>query len=204
MYNAGVTGNEGCTSYYCWYRTYEVYIWYKRNITVIQGDSAIGKTTLIDYFSLFTLRGEKSGVRVESDVKCVVFSGSSDLWKNVLDGINSSIVFIDEDYDFIFTKQFAEYIKDSSNYYVLITWRPLYYLPYSINEIYGIRTSRKYHFPEKVYQELYPIYDKDVLDHPEDYIKNSEYYSWERFFTMLLEKATSQDEYKKYKQEWYH
>ena len=134
----------------------------KRNITVIQGDSATGKTTLIEYLSLYAMRGEKSGVRVESDVRCVVFNGNSDLWKVILDGINNSIVFIDENYDFVFTKQFAEYIKNTDNYYVFITRRPLYNLPYSINEIYGIRTSGKYHFPEKVYQELYPLYDKGL------------------------------------------
>jgi hypothetical protein len=42
---------------------------------------------------------------------------------------------------------------------VLITREPLPELPYSIQEIYGIRTTGKYHFPEKIYYEFYPIYD---------------------------------------------
>ena len=73
-------------------------------------------------------------------------------------GCANTIVFIDEDYSFVFTEEFASVIKNTSNYYVLITRQPLYNLPYSVNEIYGIRTTGKYHFPEKIYNELYPIY----------------------------------------------
>ena len=65
----------------------------------------------------------------------------------------------DEDYSFIYSKDFAELIQKSSNYYVLITRQPLYNLPYSIQEIYGIRTTGKYHYPEKIYHEFYQIYD---------------------------------------------
>lgn len=49
-------------------------------------------------------------------------------------------------------------MKRSTNYFVIITRKPIKTLPYSINEIYGIRTSGKYHFPDKVYNEFYPIY----------------------------------------------
>ena len=40
--------------------------------------------------------------------------------------------------------------------------RPLFNLPYSIEEVYGIRTIGKYHFPEKVYHEFYHIYGKEI------------------------------------------
>ena len=33
-------------------------------------------------------------------------------------------------------------------------------MPYSTKEVYGIRTSGKYHFPEQVYHEFYPIIDE--------------------------------------------
>ena len=45
----------------------------RRNITVIQGNSATGKTTLIELLSQFALRGKRSGIRVESDVPCLNF-----------------------------------------------------------------------------------------------------------------------------------
>ena len=37
-----------------------------------------------------------------------------------------------------------------------------------------------------------------ILEHPEKYIESSEYFSWERYFTGVLESATSEDEYKRY------
>ena len=61
-------------------------------------------------------------------------------------------------YSFIYTKEFAAYLAASDNYYVFMTRKPLYALPYSTQEIYGIRTSGKFHFPEQVYHEFYPIY----------------------------------------------
>ena len=88
----------------------------------------------------------------------VVFSGDERLWKSFFEETRGSIIFIDEDYEFVFSTDFAERIRESDNYYVIISRRPLYNLPYSVQEIYGIRTSGKYHFPEKVYQEFYPIH----------------------------------------------
>ena len=130
----------------------------KRNITIIQGDSATGKTTLIDLLSDYQNGKENSPVRIESDVPCEVFAGAGDRWRAVLELITDSIVFIDEENHFIRQKEFAETVRNSTNYYVLITREALPALPYSIHEIYGIRTSGKYHFPEKVYHEFYPIY----------------------------------------------
>ena len=134
--------------------TFEV----KRNITIIQGDSASGKTTLVDLIRTYGRYKEESGISMVSDVPCVAFSGDGDNWKPVLDAYKDSIVFFDEDYSFIFSEDFAAKVKGSSNYYVLITRQPLKNLPYSINEIYGIRRTGKYHFPEKIYHEFYPIY----------------------------------------------
>ncbi len=138
----------------------------RRNITVILGDSATGKTTLVDYLNLYALNGEGSGVRLQSDVPCVVFTGSQMYWKPVLESIKKSIVFIDEDYSFITSKDFAETVRCSDNYFVLITREPLYNLPYSTKEVFGIRTSGRFHFPEKVYHEFYPIYADTPAAYP--------------------------------------
>lgn len=135
----------------------------RRSITVIQGDSATGKTTLIDILNEYSNKGSGRGIRVQTDVPCYVYVGAEERWEYELNAIKGNIVFIDEDYRFIHTKEFADFIQGTDNYYVLITRKPLYYLPYSINEIYGIKTSGKYHFPEQVYHEFYPIFN-DVYD----------------------------------------
>ena len=135
----------------------------RRNITVILGDSATGKTTLVEFLNMYSQRGHGSGVSVSSDVPCIVFTAMQGLWQTALKEIRHSIVFIDEGQSFIFSKEFAELVQASDNYYVLISRRPLHNIPYSTKEIYGIRTSGKYHFPEKVYQEFYPIYEDDAM-----------------------------------------
>ena len=139
----------------------------RRNITVIQGDSATGKTTLVDLIRDYGQNHSASPVRITSDVPCEVVQAPEGRWKELLRTISDTIVFLDEDQHFIRTKEFADVILGSSNYYVLITRESLPNLPYSIQEIYGIRTSGKYHFPEKIYHEFYPIYgayQEDVSD----------------------------------------
>ena len=130
----------------------------RRNITIIQGDSATGKTTLIDLLRDHARRGDSGGVRIQSDVRCVVYSGDPSQWTVLLSAVQNSIVFFDEDSEFINTEEFASFIQATDNYYVFITRRNLWTLPYSIHEIYGIRTSGKYHFPDQIYHEFYPIY----------------------------------------------
>ena len=156
----------------------------KRNITVIQGDSASGKTTLLDLLGTHSRFGKESGISLQSDVPCVVFGGDAGLWKTILEAYQDSIVFIDEDYQFIYSKDFAELVQASSNYFVLITRQPLYNLPYSVQEIYGIRTTGKYHYPEQVYHEFYRIYndsnealDKEVLLLVEDSKSGYQFFS---------------------------
>ena len=130
----------------------------RRNITIIQGDSATGKTALIELLSDYKRRGPGQGITVTSDVPVYVYTGDGSNWKYELDGVKGSLVFIDEDYSFVFTKEFAGFLAGSDNYYIFITRKPLYELPYSTQEIYGIRTSGKYHFPEQIYHEFYPLY----------------------------------------------
>ena len=135
----------------------------KRNITVILGESATGKTTLIDLLNESGRRKRSGAVRIQSDVPCAVYLAGEDNWEYELRGLSGNIVFFDEDYRFIFTKEFAKFVSTADNYFVFITRKPLKNLPYSINEIYGIRTTGKYHFPEQVYQEFYPIYREDIV-----------------------------------------
>lgn len=136
----------------------------RRNITVIKGNSATGKTTLVGLLQAYAVNGRKSGVRLNSDVPCFVYSGDMNSWEYVLAGYHGGIIFIDEDCSFMLSTDFARFIQHTDNYYVLITRRDLVNLPYSINEIYGIRTTGKYHFPQKIYNEFYHIYSEEYDD----------------------------------------
>ena len=135
----------------------------KRNITIIQGDSATGKTTLINMLRQVENLGDSSGIDVISDVPCRILEGRN--WKILLENMAGNIIFIDEDNEFINTEEFAEAVRGSDNYFVLITRENLYNLPYSVEEIYGLRSSGKYQNTKRVYQQMYQIYS-NIQDVP--------------------------------------
>ena len=109
----------------------------KRNITVIRGDSATGKTTLVDMIQEHINNPSGSPVELACDKACYVLSGI--LWKEQLSGIQDSIVFIDEGNEFVKSDDFAREIRSTDNYYVIVSREGLPSLPYSVEEIYGIR-----------------------------------------------------------------
>lgn len=113
-----------------------------RNLTVLRGDSATGKTTLVEMIREYYENGIDSGIRLQCDKECTVLSGRG--WKSELSEMNDSIVFIDEGNEFVFTDEFAEYIRDTDNYYIIVTRESIPSLPYSVEEIYGIKNSGKY------------------------------------------------------------
>ena len=76
------------------------------------------------------------------------------LWKEQLAGITDSIVFIDEGNTFVKAEEFAGVIQNTDNYYVIVSRESLPALPYSVEEIYGIRTSGKYGTLKQIYHCL--------------------------------------------------
>ena len=129
----------------------------KRNITVLKGDSATGKTTLVEMIREYNEQGEDSGVELYCDVSCRVLSGN--LWKEQLAGCDNALVFIDEGNKFVKSKEFAEAVRFSNNYYIIVTRENLETLPFSADEIYGIRSTGKYGGLTPVYHQFYRIYD---------------------------------------------
>lgn len=129
----------------------------RRNITIIKGDSATGKTTLVDMVREYFENGEQSGVSLQCDKTCIVLEGRQ--WKVLIENIHDSIVFIDEGNLFITTDEFSSAVKKSDNYYVIVTREGLPNLPYSVDEIYGIKSSGKYGTLQQTYQEFYRIYE---------------------------------------------
>ena len=120
-----------------------------RNITVIRGDSGTGKTSLYDMIAEYTRLGKESGVNIECKKNCVALTDTN--WESQLKGFKNSIVFIDEGFKEINSPKFAKLIKNSDNYYVIFNRENLYELPYSVEEIYQIKTSGKLHTLKKIY-----------------------------------------------------
>ncbi|MGX8703666.1 MAG: translation initiation factor 2 [bacterium] len=138
---------------------------FTRNLTIIQGDSATGKTTLVDMIQEYLLNGSDTGISLVCDCPCRVVAGNT--WKEQLSGIENSLVFIDEGNRFVASTEFAEMVRNSDNYYVIVTREALDNLPYSVTEIYGIKSSGKFGSLEPVYHEMYRIYGNQPLSDSE-------------------------------------
>lgn len=123
----------------------------RRNITVVRGDSGTGKTTLFEMVADHARLGEQSGVNVQCERPCVALTDSD--WRNQLAGFANSIVFIDEGLRDLLTDDFARAVRGSCNYFVIITRADLPALPYSVNEVYRIKASGKYHSFVSAYSE---------------------------------------------------
>lgn len=135
-----------------------------RNITIIRGDSATGKSTLVEMIRQFGLNGAASGVTISCRKECTVLAGLR--WQNEIREIKDSIVFLDEGFPFVSGNEFAEAIQHSDNYYVIATRETLFNLPYSIKEIYGLKNvtrKSKYQEYDRIYSEFYPLYNEKVV-----------------------------------------
>lgn len=164
----------------------------RRNLTILQGKSATGKSTLIDLIAQYEELGESSGVVINCDVPCRVLSGRN--WERDLESIENSIVFIDEDNAFMKTHEFAHAARHSSNYYVLVAREALPQLPYSVGEIYGLknttRASSKYPAYSRVHTSVYRIFGSLAFDgvRPEVVIVEDSNSGYE-FYRALCEKS---------------
>lgn len=129
----------------------------KRNLTIIRGDSGSGKTTLINMIDLLTTRGASSGIEISCQKGCRTLPIAD--WQIILPLLHDQIIFLDEDSVFFKTEEFARAVRSSDNYFVIVTREDLPNLPYSVDEIYGIHASGKYHDLKRTYNEFYRIYE---------------------------------------------
>ena len=136
----------------------------RRNLTILRGDSATGKSTLIDLIAQYVRDGKNSGVVLRCDKPCIVLT--SDLWEIRLSAIKDSIVFIDEDNSFAATYEFAEKAKNSDNYYVIVMRESLPQLPYSVDEIYTLKNRTKgYGQIKRLYTSFQHIYERSSYEY---------------------------------------
>lgn len=90
-------------------------------ITIICGGSGTGKTTLCN---LITRKSNKQGAYIDFTVTngypCRHLTNEM-CEAGMLKTINNSIVFFDEDCDYVFSSDFAESLAGTTNYFVIIT-----------------------------------------------------------------------------------
>ncbi|MBO6129370.1 MAG: translation initiation factor 2 [Pseudobutyrivibrio sp.] len=142
----------------------------KRNITVLRGDSASGKSELIRLLSVYNANPESSGITLISEKACNVLTEEN--WKLFIESYQERIFFIDEGNSFLNTTEFASAVKSADHYFVIISRERLPQLPYSIEEIYGLRegdAAGKYRNATQIYNEMYQLYTNHFgnIENPE-------------------------------------
>lgn len=141
----------------------------KRNITVLRGDSASGKSELIRLLGNYNANPESSGITLICEKTCSVLTEEN--WRLFIDSYEERIFFIDEGNMFLKSKEFADAVKYANHYFVIISRERLPQLPYSIEEIYGLREgddAGKYRNTTQIYNEMYKLYSNHIgiIDNP--------------------------------------
>lgn len=84
----------------------------KRKFTILRGSSATGKTCLCNMLM-------RTSTVKECDVQLFVLPSSN--WEVILKNISNQIIFVDEDFPYMTSHEFATAMFNSDNYFVLIT-----------------------------------------------------------------------------------
>lgn len=155
----------------------------ERNVTVITGDSGTGKTKLINMVRDYSELGKSSGVTLRCDKTCIVLEGRN--WEQVLDDTHNSVVFVEESTRFLTSQAFAQAMKKSDNYYVLVTREPLPQIPYSIDCIKQIIKNNSKPKLDSIYKN---IGIKDISEFPYDIVITEDSKSGFQLFTKATEK----------------
>ena len=134
--------------------------------------------------------GRESGFTVSSDASYFVYLRKEvgRDWKDALFPLKNTIIFIEENNDFVFGRDFADFVKSSGNYFVLINRAPFRMLPYSIHEIYEIITAGKRTDIRESYHEFKELYSHyPVVKHNKvENIITEDSCSGHQFFTTVF------------------
>lgn len=171
--------------------TVHYFLTVQRNITVLQGNSASGKTELIRLMTEYNRSKESSGITLLCEKVCTVLTAED--WQIRITGMKDRIIFIDEGNDFVKTREFAEVVSKSDNYFVIINRDSLKELPYSICEIYGLKetSASKYKNAERVYNEMFQLYTSYTeMDFQADHIITEDSQSGFQFFNTAYPEIT--------------
>ena len=128
----------------------------RRNITILRGDSATGKTTLVEMIREYEELGPDSGIELQCEKDCVVLSGRQ--WKKQLSDISQSSVFIDEGNAFTSTRQNVVLpTRNRSSGYTLLSYNS-HYVVAQLNR--QALNSHKMDFSNNIRVGLYRRYVK--------------------------------------------
>lgn len=134
----------------------------KRNLTILRGESGRGKTTLYEMIYEYNRFGKNSGVSISCDRELLAVDGAG--WSDTIASNPNKIIVIDEDSQFIRSEEFANVVKKSDNYFLLITRNYLSELPISVDEIYELTGGKNNKF-KKIYTHIDRMFNAPLKEY---------------------------------------
>lgn len=128
--------------------TYKCDFSFERRLTIIRGDSGVGKSTFVDLFQ----QGPQPDVKIESTYPVAVVNYST--WETILKADKDEIILFD-DLEFVASQKFASLCKQyvvKNNLYLIVIAREcignkeLGMLSYSINSIFDMVANGVEHY----------------------------------------------------------
>jgi hypothetical protein len=150
------------------------YLSIQRNITIIRGDSAIGKTHLLNSINRFRRYGRSSGIVVESVVDLDIAASDLTGAINQLQANSNTIIFYEENLEFVKTIEFANAVCKSDNYVVIVGRDDIPTLPYSVKEIKTLVTKNNNGYFETTLSEIHNLNMFDKPFEPEVIVTEDE------------------------------
>lgn len=165
---------------------YEFEIFGKYNI--LRGDSGKGKTTLYNLAEIYSDKHEL--VQVQSDVPLLACPTGIAAARAILTATEGALFIIDENNGILNEPDVASIFKNSRNYFLVITRDNLDYIPVSVENVWNIKESGKYHW----FQPVYMVKNERDFRKPEIVITEdagSGLKFFKEFFALTVESAKS-------------
>ena len=138
---------------------------FKRSVTIIRGNSGIGKSMFIKMLKDYIDLGKVSNIKVNTNIsKLFVLSSNRDCETVVNDNLQDYIFFADENISDVKSKYFVDYLKSSGSWLVYVTRsESTEYLQYSIDEIYSLKSSNKGTYFLNTFYKIYNDETKNIV-----------------------------------------
>lgn len=121
-----------------------------RQVSIIRGDSSTGKSSFVAMLKQHISevnKGTFPTTILETNISLKnihIMSGDDEHILSKIEEYSKSIIILDEDCDYFFNKKsFGSYVKNSDNYFVIVSRRKLAHVPYSIDSVFCFENSVK-------------------------------------------------------------
>ena len=137
---------------------------FNRKITVLRGDSGIGKSSIAKLLKQSKINRNIS-VFTDNNYDVIVLDYSSNWGSDIMLGTKNTLFVLDEDCIYINEHKFAKIVHESESRFIFITRSPLKSLNYSYQDIISLKTHGNLTKSYNIYKESdFSVLSRDCVD----------------------------------------